>query len=152
MIRGILNQERVDNMADIATSRRSFISALMTIIPGVLIASPRELRAAKQRSKELVSKLEMEILESSRPKRISLISCSTIGDKSTLYRKERDKKIPICDINYTGKIIWDSCDGNQSLKDICGLVLEKCQVTEPRAHRDILVFLSGLKKLGAITL
>jgi hypothetical protein len=142
----------MDNMADMATSRRSFISAMMTIIPGVLIVSPRELRAARKRSKELVSKLEMEILELSRPKWKSSISCNTTGDKNTLYRKKGDKKIPICGLNNTGKIIWDSCTGNNSLKDICGLVLEKCQVTEDRARKDILVFLSGLKKLGAITL
>lgn len=139
-------------MAHIATSRRSFISTVMTMIPGILLSNPRELRAAKQSGRELVTLLEMEILESSRPKRESSISCGTIGDKSTLYRKRGYKKIPICDLNHTGKMIWDLCNGDNGLKDICGLVLENCQVTERRAHRDILAFLAGLKKLGAITL
>jgi len=139
-------------MADIATSRRAFISAVMAIIPGVFIGSPRELRAAKQRSKELVTRLESEILESSKPRRETSISCVIKGDKRILYRKRGDKSIPLCGMNFTGKIIWDSCDGKNNLKDICGLVLERCQVTELRARRDIIVFLAGLKKLGAITL
>ncbi|HJX34576.1 MAG TPA: PqqD family protein [Desulfatiglandales bacterium] len=139
-------------MKDIIASRRGFISAVMTIVPGVFIVKLGDLRAVKQRGKELLSRLEIEILESSMPKRGMLISSDTAGDKTTIYRETTDKRIPVCSMNNTGKMIWELCDGNHSLKEICGIIVERCQVTEINASRDILAFLAGLKKIEAITL
>jgi len=139
-------------MKDITASRRGFISAVMTIVPGAFTIKLGDLRAAKQRGKELLGRLEMEILESSMPKREMLISSDTVGDKTTIYRETGDKKIPVCSMNNTGKIIWEACDGTHSFQDICRLIIDRCQVTETCVRRDILAFLSGLKKIGAITL
>ena len=136
-------------MADIATSRRSFISTVMTIIPGVLIASPRELRAAKQRSKELVTRLEMEILESSRPKRESSISYyaahrdffvssfSSFDTQSGEWINEMFEKRRIdgairngkqtgawCAPWLSGKSAWILCSFNEKLGDVYTLAHE----------------------------
>jgi len=139
-------------MADTAASRRSFIFLMMTIIQGVFIVRPKGLMAAKQTGRDLVEQLETEIFESSRPEKGMLISSGIIGDKATLYREVGEKKIPLCSMNNTGNMIWELCDGNHRLKDISRIIVERCQVTENSARRDILVFLSGLKKIGAITL
>jgi len=146
------HKERKDKMKDISVSRRSFISAVMVIVPGISAVNLGDLRSAKQRGKEFLSGLEMEILKSSMPKRGTLISSDTIGDKTTIYREMIDKKMPVCSMNNTGKMIWEACDGTHSFKDICRLMVERCQVTETCASRDILAFLSGLKKIDAITL
>jgi hypothetical protein len=146
------HKERKDKMKDISVSRRSFISALMTVAPGISLVSLGDLRPAKQRDKELLGRLEMEILESSTPRRGMLISSNTTGDKTTIYRETTDKKIPVCSMNNTGKMVWELCDGNHNLKEICGIIVERCQVTETCANRDILAFLSEMKRIGAITL
>jgi Coenzyme PQQ synthesis protein D (PqqD) len=146
------HKERKDNMKDISVSRRSFISAVMTIVPGISIVELGDLRSAKQRGKELLNRLEMEILESSMPKRGMLISSGTTGGKTTIYRETTDKKMSVCSMNNTGKMVWELCDGNHSLKEICGILVKRCQVTETCASRDILAFLSEMKRIGAITL
>jgi hypothetical protein len=100
----------------------------------------------------LLGRLEMEILESSTPRRGMLISSGKTVGKTTIYRETIDKKMPLCSMNNTGKMIWELCDGNHSLKEICGIIVERCQVTEACAGRDILVFLSEMKRIGAITI
>jgi hypothetical protein len=146
------HKERKENMKDISVSRRSFISAVMTIVPGISIVEFGDLGSAKQRGKELLRRLDMEILESSTPKRGILISSDTTGDKTTIYRETIDKKMPVCSMNNTGRMVWELCDGNHSLKEICGIIVERCQVSETCASRDILAFLSKMKRIGAITL
>jgi len=146
------HKERKDNMKDITASRRGFISAVMTIVPGVFIINSGDLSAAKKRGKELLNRLEMERLESSMPKREMLILSDTVGDKTTIYREMGDKKIPVCSMNDTGKIVWEACDGTHSFKDICRLIVDRYQVTETMARRDILAFLEGLKKTRVIKL
>jgi hypothetical protein len=139
-------------MADIANSRRSFIFVVMTIIQGFLFARPKEIRAAKQGAKDLVGQLEMEGLASSRPQKEWLISSSMMGEQTILYRENETQKIPVCSMNQTGKMILDLCDGNHSPKDICRLIVQRCQVSETRAERDVLYFLTELRKIGAIRL
>ena len=138
-------------MGDIVRSRRSFIHRLMGLVPVILLARPKELRAAKQETKDLLRQLELEILKSSRPKRNPAIMCRTSGDETTLYRERGGKRGPICSMNPTGNMIWEACDGSRHLKEISRLILERYQVAENQARLDTLVFLVGLKEIGAIT-
>ena len=135
-------------MKDNTASRRNFIFLLMSMIQGVLVLRPKALNTAKQNGKDLISRLETELLESSRPKREMSISTATVGDKTALYREMGDIKIPIGSMNHTGNTIWKLCDGNNGFKDICGFIVERCQITETRARRDILAFLAQLKRIG----
>ena len=138
-------------MADTMTSRRSFVCKLMGLIPGFLLANPKELRAAKQETKDLLGQLETEILRRSRPKRNPSMMCRASEKGTTLYLKRNGGEIPIYMMNSTGHMIWKACDGSRSFKEISQLILGKYRVSEQRAQIDTLCFLSLLKKSNAIT-
>jgi hypothetical protein len=144
--RGKFNGRGTDIMADITDSRRGFLFVILAMIQGVLFAGPRELRAAGRGAKDLVDRLEMEGLASSRPQRESWVSSGMVGEETTLYRG----KSPLCSMNRTGKVIWESCDGRHSPRDICRLIVRRCRVDEARAERDVLLFLAELRKIRAI--
>jgi hypothetical protein len=138
--------------ADMVTSRRSFMCKLMGLIPGILLASPKELRAAKQETRDLLGQLEMEILRTSRPKRNPSMICRASEKAATLYLKGNGEEIPICMMNPTGYMIWKACDGNRSPKQISKLIFERYRVSEHKTQLDTLLFLALLKKAEAIAL
>ena len=138
-------------MVNIANSRRSFIHKCMGLIPGILVVSPNQVRAARDEAKDLMRQIELEILRSSRPKRNPSIMCRTSGEETTLYRERGGETSPVCSMNPIGNMIWEACDGSRQLKEISRLVFERYQVAEHQAHLDTLVFLALLKKIGAIT-
>ena len=139
------------HMVDIITSRRSFVCKLMGLIPGFLLVNSKELRAAKQETKDFIGQLEMEILRISRPKRNPLMMCRASKEGTTLYLKEEGEEIPIYMMNPTGYMIWKACDGSRSFKEISQLIHERYRVSKQEAQSDALLFLSLLKKTEAIT-
>lgn len=139
-------------MADIMTSRRSFVCRVMGLIPGILLANPKELRAAKQETRDLLGQLEIDILRMSRPKKNPSMTCRASEKGTTLYLKKDGEEIPIYMMNSTGYMIWKACDGSRSFKEISQLILERYRVSEQKAQLDALLFLSHLKKSKAITI
>jgi hypothetical protein len=139
-------------MADIENSRRGFIFVMLSIIQGLLITNPKEIEAAKNNAKKIIGQIEMEGLWSSRPKREAMVSSVVMAKKTTLYRNNGDKYISVCNINQTGKMVWELCDGKHSTKDICRSIVQSCQVSEETVRNDVFFFLSELKKIGAIRL
>ncbi len=139
------------HMVDMMTSRRSFVYRFMGLVSGILLANPKELRAAKQETKNLLGQLEMDILRRSRPKRNPSMTCRTSEKGTTLYLKRNGEEIPIYMMNPTGYLIWKACDGNRSFKEISRLILKEYRVPEKKAQMDALSFLSLLKKSKAIT-
>lgn len=131
-------------------SRRGFISTIMALIPGVVLASPKRLQAAKPEIKDLICQIELQILKSSRPKKNPSVMCRSIGDTSTLYREKRGKRDPVCSLNPTGKMIWEECDGKKSPSDISKLIHERYQVSKHQAAVDTLALVRGLRKVEAI--
>jgi hypothetical protein len=138
-------------MADMVTSRRSFMCRLMGLIPGVLLANPKELRAAKQKTRDLLGQLEMEILRTSRPKRNPSMMCRASKEGATLCEKRNGEEIPIYMMNRTGYMIWKACDGSRSPKEISQLIFERYRVSEHKTQLDTLHFLALLTKAEAIT-
>lgn len=138
-------------MADIIPSRRSFVCKFTGLITGILLANPKELRAARQETRDLLGQLEMEILRRSRPKRNPLMMCRASEEGTTLYLKRNGEEIPIYMMNPTGYMIWKACDGSRSFKEISQFILERYRVSEQKAQSDALLFLSLLKKTKAIT-
>jgi len=137
---------------DAAVPRRRFVLMMMTILPCALMAGPRELRAAKGAGREIVNRLEIERLESSRPRRGPGMTCGVLGDKTTLYRTSGGRKIPVCGMNDTGRAVWDLCDGDHGFREICREIAERFETTEMHARRDVRAFLSGLNRCGAVIL
>jgi hypothetical protein len=138
-------------MVDMMTSRRSFVCRFMGLASGILLANPKELRAAKQKTKDLLGQLEIDILRRSRPKRNPSMTCRASEKGTTLYLKSSGEEIPMYRMNPTGYLIWKACDGTRSFKEISRLILERYRVPEQKAQLDALLFLSLLKKSNAIT-
>jgi hypothetical protein len=138
-------------MADMMTSRRSFVCKFMGLISGIMLVNPKELRAAKQEARDLLGQLEMEILTRSRPKRNPSVMCRTSEKGATLYLKRNGEEIPMYMMNPTGHMIWKACDGIRSFKEISQLIRERYRVSEQKAQLDALLFLSLLRKSKAIT-
>ena len=123
----------------------------MGLFSGVLLATPKQLKAAKQETRDLLGQLEMEILRRSKPIRNPSLTCRTSEGEVTLYMKENGEETPLHMMNSTGYMIWKACDGSRSFKDISRLIFEKYRVSEQQAQLDTLLFLSLLKKSEAIT-
>lgn len=138
-------------MADMIKSRRSFLCKGMGLISGILLANPKELRASKHETRDLLGQLEMEILRISRPKRNPLMICRESEEGITLYLKKKEEEIPLYMMNPTGYMIWKVCDGSRSFKEISQLIHERYRVSKQEAQWDALLFLSLLKKTEAIT-
>ncbi|MBN1832487.1 MAG: PqqD family protein [Deltaproteobacteria bacterium] len=138
-------------MADIKKSRRSFVCRIMGLISGILLANPKELRAAKLETRDLLEQLELDILRRSRPIRNPSMTCRESEKGITLYVKENGKETPLYLMNSTGYMIWKACDGSRSFKQISRLIREKYRVPGQKAQLDALLFLSQLKKSKAIT-
>ena len=43
-------------------------------------------------------------------------------------------------LNAVGTVLWNSVDGNRTVKDICDLVEEEYEVPRPKLEKDILDF------------
>ena len=138
-------------MTDMITSRRSFMCKSVGLISGILLANPNELKAAKQKTRDLLGQLEVEVLRSSRPKRNPSMTCHASEKGTILYLKRNGEEIPLYMMNPTGYLIWKACDGSRTFKEISRLILKKYRIPEQKAQLDTLLFLSLLKKSKAIT-
>jgi hypothetical protein len=140
----------MDTRLNIVASRRGFISTILGLMPGILLADPKRLGAARPEIKNILSQIEWEILQSSKFKRDSSVICRTFGGTSTLCRGRGKKREILCRMNQMGKIIWEACDGRKNLQDISKLIHEKYLVSMRQATVDTFAFLKSLKEIGAI--
>ncbi len=140
----------MDKRINTISSRRGFIGTFLGLLPGIVLASPGRLKAARPEIRDLLSQMDLEALISSRPQKDASVTFKTSGDKSTLYREKRGEMGPVCSLNAMAKIIWDACDGSKSPKDISETLHNRYLVSRHRAWTDTLFFLSRLKKIGAI--
>lgn len=131
-------------------SRRGFIATFLGLLPGIVIANPRRLQAAKPEIRDLLCQMELEMLISSRPERDPSVICQTFGGVSTLFRKKRGKTEPVCGMNPMGKKIWEACDGKKSPEEISRMIYEEYIVSKDKAWTDTIFFLARLKKNGVI--
>ena len=143
-------EEGRGGMMETVKSRRHFMCRLVGLASGVVLAGPKELRAARQETKNVLGQLELDALKSSRPRKNPSIMCRREGEETTLYREERGEEIPIYRMNLTGRMIWEACNGRRSLSDISRLIIEQYQVTPYQAQLDTFAFLALLKKTGAV--
>ncbi len=138
-------------MENIFASRRGFISTLAGFLSGIILAGPKQLKAAaKPEIRDLLSQLELQTIRSTRPKRDPSVICQTSGERVALYREKRGEKIFLKSMNRAGKMIWDACDGRNSPKEISQLIHEQYIVSRHRAWIDTFSFLANLKRIGAI--
>ena len=132
------------------TDRRGAISTLAGIFTGLLFSRPKRLRATVPELKQILSTIEIEVLEKSRPKRHPAISWHSHGDKTTLFWKGRGEPRPTAALNGVGMIIWEGCDGKNTAREIASFLEQSYKVSFGRAYVDCLTFLAALFKKGMI--
>ena len=139
--------EKKQNMI---SSRRGFIGTFLGLLPGIVLLSPKRLKAAKPEIQNLLGQMELEGLILSKPERDPSVRCHTFGDTNTLRKSEEGDEKTIGRINSVGKMVWDACDGKKRPKEISRIIRDRYLVSRHRAWTDTLFFLSRLKKIGAI--
>jgi Coenzyme PQQ synthesis protein D (PqqD) len=146
----IRKEEIMDKKINMVSSRRGFIGTFLGLLPGILLASPGRLQAAKPEIQNLLGQMELERLISSKPERDPSVLCQNSVDTNTLCRLNGGEEEPLGRINSVGKIIWDACDGSKSPKNISETLHNRYLVSKHQAWTDTLLFLGRLKKIGAI--
>jgi hypothetical protein len=140
----------MDTKEGISINRRGFISTFSGLASAVLLTSPKRLFARKREIKHLIGNLEIELLEKSKPIKDPSIICNTHGDATRLFKESKGKAQPICTMNHTGKAIWDSCNGENSPRDISQIIHQTYLVPAHQVYVDCITFLARLKSVGAI--
>jgi hypothetical protein len=134
----------------VVANRRGFIRTLSGLLSALLLANPTRLLARKTEIKDLISNLELELLERSRPIRNPSITWHTHGDRTSLYIEIEGRAQPMCAMNQVGTTIWEACNGENTPRDISNVVDRKYQVSSRQAYVDCLTFLVYLKKAKVI--
>lgn len=129
-------------------TRRNFLFTVSGVISSIAVLSPKSLKASKKDAKDILNQVRVESLISSPPQKNKSLFMLPSGDKFTLFEKGSNN--PVCDMNMTGKLIWESCDGKRNPKEITGLVHDNFKVTKNQAWNDTITFLSNLRHVGAI--
>ena len=134
---------------DTISLRRRNILALAGLLPGVLLGSPKQLQAGRQKAKPFLCKLEMENVVRLKPTRSLPVTCKTEGDGMTVFYMP-GKQEPLFGLNKTGKTVWDACNGENTIEDIATLLSQEYEVTRKQACRDVFLALHGLRSKGAV--
>jgi len=140
----------MDHRRRILFGRRGFILSLAGAFSGVLLSGGKSLHAGFPQIKRIVRNLERDLIEKSRPARDPSVLCRTVRDKAELFRKSLGEAQPICKMNQVGKFVWDSCNGQNTPREISRLIEKKYAVSHAEAYEDCLLFLAELKDVGAI--
>lgn len=131
--------------------RRGFILTLAGTFSGVLLSGSKSLHAGFPQIKKIVQNLERDLVEKSRPARDPSVLCRIERDKAELYRKSPREAQPICKMNQVGKFVWDACNGKNTPREISRLIEKKYAVSHAEAYEDCILFLSGLKDVGVVS-
>lgn len=134
---------------DKVNRRRRNILALAGLLPGVLLGTPRQLQAGKQKIKPFLHQLEMENMAKLKPKRHLSVTCKNEGDGMTVLYMP-GKAEPLFAMNRTGKAVWDACNGENTLKDIATTLSRKYEVSREQACFDVFIALRDLRSRGAV--
>ena len=134
---------------DTVNRRRRNILALAGLLPGVLLGTPKQLQAGKLKLKPFLHKLELENSIRLKPVRLLTATCKDEENGISVFYMP-GKQAPLFGLNRTGKIVWDACNGENTLKDIATLLSQKYEVTSEQACSDVFVTLRDLHSKGAV--
>ena len=82
------------------------------------------------------------------------IVCRSIAGELILVPISREAEDRACfyTLNSVGARIWELLDGQRTVADIAGTIVEKYEVDLERAAKDTLRFISRLAEMGMVTL
>ena len=89
------------------------------------------------------------ISSTQRPKRSEAMSGRDLGDEYLFYDASGDS---VHVLNGTAREIYLLCDGSRSVADLVRAIVERYEVEESEARKDIETVLNELSALGLLTL
>ena len=141
----------MDHKRRMLFGRRGFILTLAGAFSGVLLSGGKSSHAGFPQIKGIVRNLERDLIEESRPARDPSVLCRTENGKVELFRKSPGEAQPVCKMNQVGRVVWNSCNGQNTPREISRLIEKKYTVSHARAYEDCILFLSELKDVGAVS-
>ena len=133
------------------TGRRGFIASLAGISSGFLFMNPGQVWASKPKIREFFHTLKKDALKSSKPKQNQLVILKDIkGEKVELYKK--GSRQPVCTMNRPGKMIWDMCNGKNTLSAMASEIERQYTVSFEQSYADCMIFINNLNNIGVIRL
>ena len=141
----------MNSQRSVMLGRRGFVLTVAGTFSGVLLSGGKSLYAEIPKIRGIVRNLERDLIEKSRPTRDASVLCRTEKDKAELYRKCPGEAQPLCKMNQVGKFVWDSCNGQNTPREISSLIEKKYAVSHAEAYEDCILFLSDLKAVGVLS-
>ena len=129
-------------------SRRRFMGGVTGIFSGLFFWGSGHTQTAKTEIKQILDNLAVESLIRSTPRRHPEVHWQPKGTGALLYRS--GCRQPIAEINATGRIVWNRCNGKTAPRDISSAIAQIYRVDPHQAFVDCLMFLAVLKTKSAV--
>jgi len=131
-------------------SRRRFLGTVSGIVAGAMALGASDAKAMKTQIRHVVNDMEADSVIRSTPRRKYDIFLEKIDSHYVLSDEKTSK--PVLELNHTGQIVWNLCDGNRSPLEISRILHQFYFVDPHKAHVDCLCFLAELSRKGLIQL
>jgi hypothetical protein len=134
----------------VSKSRRRFLETVSGLMTGAMALGVSDAEAMKTQIRHVVNDIEADSVIRSTPRKKHDIFLEKIDDHYVLSDGKTSK--PVLELNHTGRIVWNLCDGNKSPLEI-SRILHQFYLVDPHiAHVDCLCFLAELSRKGLIQL
>ena len=130
-------------------SRRSLMAGGAGAAAGMVLPGNSFAAAAEKWVKPALWQLGTEMLVDSLPVRNPAVS-ERIETDATILAWPAGRNTREIALNETGRIIWQACDGQQTVAQIAGQVARHFELTGGAVYVDTLAFLLHLKMFNAI--
>ena len=131
-------------------SRRWFIGLSTGILSGLFFYKPGRAKATKADIRHFLDRIELETLMNSTPRKSPSYVLRHRHNKIILLPKRRYH--PFIQVNSTGKMIWERCNGRNSPSEIAKAVCRTYDADPHQAYVDCLCFIAALSLKGAVRL
>lgn len=138
------------NKNSFSKSRRGFITTLAGATAGLAIMNPVFAGPGKKQIKDFVSRVELDLVVSSRPAVSPDLTMKHRGENLLVYKA--GAKRPSMVLNGPGRLIFESCDGTKTPQHIGMITQTKYDIDSHKAHIDCIDFIFQLKNKGAVNI
>lgn len=131
-------------------SRRSLLAGCAGTLTGMMLPGNGIAAAAGKMVKPAIWKLEAESLAASMPIQNPAIIVESASGNTVLTIPDAGRGARDMVLNTSGRMIWDACDGNHTVKQIADRVCRGFDIEMQQAYVDCMAFLLHLKICNAI--
>jgi len=131
-------------------SRRTLMAGGAGAAAGMLAPGKALATAADKWVKPALWQMETELLLDALPARNPAVKERRETDATILHLPAAGRNISEIALNETGRVIWKSCDGKQTVAQIAGRVVRQFECPDHAVYVDTLAFLLHLRMFNAI--